>query len=150
MNEPERRTDETPPARLDGQGQTETGRHVRAWGPWVLAGLVYVGYLWLAVTYSPSLVIAIVLAALPALRLLPDGMQLGTGFGVGWLVGVLSMPSMPRPNEEAFVNMLALAVTMNFTAQMLALAARRNQLWLWEIGVLVGFPASLLWVLWVR
>jgi len=114
---------------------------------WALAALVYAAYIGLAVTISPTLLVAAVLAVIPALRLISNemAMGLGTGLGSGWTVGVLSMG--PRLDEQGFVQVMMMAVAAAYTAQMLVLASRQERRsWWWEIGMVLGFGIWLAWV----
>ena len=114
---------------------------------WALAALVYAGYIGLAVTISPTLLVAAVLAVIPALRLTSNeaAAGLGIGLGSGWAVGVLSMP---RLDEQGFVQVMMMAVAAAYTAQMLVLASgQERRSWWWEIGMVLGFG---IWLAWVR
>lgn len=113
---------------------------------WALAALVYAAYIGLAVMYSPNLLAVAVLAVIPALRLASHeaAAGLGIGLGSGWTVGVLSMP---RLDEQGFVQAMMMAVAAAYTAQMLVLASRQGRSWWWEIGMVLGFG---IWLAWVR
>jgi len=113
---------------------------------WALAALVYAAYIGLAVTISPTLLAVAVLAVIPALRLISHEATagLGIGLGSGWTVGVLSMP---RLDEQGFVQVMMMAVAAAYTAQMLVLASRQGRSWWWEIGMVLGFG---IWLAWVR
>jgi hypothetical protein len=131
MNEPERRTN-------------KDGTRVVFWA---LAALVYAAYIGLAVTISPTLLVAALLAVIPASRLTSHEATagLGIGLGSGWTVGVLSMG--PRLDEQGFVQAMMMAVAAAYTAQMLVLASRQERRsWWWEIGMVVGFGIWLAWV----
>jgi hypothetical protein len=113
---------------------------------WALAALVYAAYIGLAVTISPNLLAAAVLAVIPALRLTSHEATagLGIGLGSGWTVGVLSMG--PRLDEQGFVQAMMMAVAAAYSAQMLVLASRQGRSWWWEIGMVLGFGIWLAWV----
>lgn len=128
-----------PNERTDGQGRTETGRRIpilvvrsREWTLWVLAALAYVGYVVMVALDAPTLPIAAGLALLPALRLLPDGMLVGVGFGVGWFVGGLGLHPF---------TLLGLVLA----SQLLALAAGRLERWWWLIALALGYGVGIWW-----
>ncbi|WP_233493146.1 hypothetical protein [Meiothermus sp. Pnk-1] len=102
------------------------------WALWVLAGLAYLGYLTMAALDAPTLLIVVGLAVLPALRLLPDGMLLGVGVGVGWFVSGLGLHPFTL-------------VGLVLASQLLALAGGRSERWGWLIGMAVGYVGGL-WV----
>lgn len=97
-----------------------------------LAALAYVGYLVMVALDAPTLPVAVGLAVLPALRLLPDGMLIGVGFGVGWFVGGLALHPFTL-------------VGLVLASQLLALAADREERWGWLIGMALGYGAGI-WV----
>uniref|UniRef100_A0A7C2C0G6 Uncharacterized protein n=1 Tax=Thermus islandicus TaxID=540988 RepID=A0A7C2C0G6_9DEIN len=97
-----------------------------------LAALAYAGYLVMVVLDAPTLPVALGLALLPPLRLLPERMLLGIGFGVGWFVGGLALHPFTL-------------VGLVLAAQLLALAADRGERWGWLIGMTVGYGAGI-WV----
>jgi len=97
-----------------------------------LAALAYVGYLVMVALDTPTLPVAVGLALLPALRLLPDGMLIGVGFGVGWFVGGLGLHPFTL-------------VGLVLASQLLVLAADREERWGWLIGMTVGYGAGI-WV----
>ncbi len=124
---------------LDGQGRTEPVKRVpvlvvrtSGWTLWTLAALAYVGYVVMVALDAPTLPVAVGLALLPALRLLPDGMLIGVGLGVGWFVGGLGLHPF---------TLLGLVLA----SQLLALAAGRSERWGWIIGMVVGYVAGIWW-----
>ncbi|GAO74235.1 hypothetical protein [Meiothermus ruber] len=102
------------------------------WVLWTLAGMAYLGYVVMATMDTQSLLIAAGLALLPALRLLPDGMLIGGGFGVGWFVGGLALHPFTL-------------VGLVLASQLLALAGGREERWGWLIGMALGYEAGI-WV----
>lgn len=111
-------------------GCTRTRARVRI--ETALAALAYVGYLVMVALDTPTLPVAVGLALLPALRLLPDGMLIGVGFGVGWFVGGLGLHPFTL-------------VGLVLASQLLVLAADREERWGWLIGMTVGYGAGI-WV----
>ncbi|ADD27311.1 MULTISPECIES: hypothetical protein [Meiothermus] len=104
------------------------------WTLWVLAGLVYLGYVVMAAMEAPTLPVTVGLALLPALRLLPDRMLIGVGIGVGWFLGGLALTL----SAYTLVGLL-------LASQLLALAAGRSERWGWIIGMVVGYVAGIWW-----
>lgn len=125
----------------DTQGRAETGKRIpvlvvrsREWTLWVLAGLVYLGYVVMAAMEAPTLPVTVGLVLLPALRLLPEGMLVGVGVGTGWFLGGLALTL----SAYTLVGLL-------LASQLLALAAGRSERWGWLIGVVAGYVAGIWW-----
>jgi hypothetical protein len=123
------------------QGRAETGKRIpvlvvrsREWTLWVLAGLTYLGYVAMAAMEAPTLPVAVGLALLPLLRLLPERTLVGVGIGTGWFVGGLF---------EAVSAYTLFALIL--ASGMLALAAGRVERWGWLIGVVAGYVAGIWW-----
>lgn len=136
MSDPERQPD-TP----DGQERTESGKRnpvlvvwTSEWTLWALASLAYLGYTAMAAMEAPTLPVAVGLALLPALRLLPDRMLIGVGIGVGWFLGGL-----------IFALSAYTLAGLLLASQLLALAAGRSERWGWLIGVVAGYVAGIWW-----
>lgn len=136
MSEPVHQTDDPLSGRSTSvhPGDNPDGREqTKAWALWLLAGLVYLGYLVLVTLEGLPLRVTLGLAALPALRLLPEEMLLGVGLGVGWFAGGVHL----EPYTPA---------GLLLASQLLALAAGRYGGRGWLIGITLGYLLGLWWV----